>query len=519
MESVRIGGATLARNISLNLAGQVLPAAVAVAAIPPLLARLGSARFGILSLAWVLLGYLTYLDLGLGRATTRFVADARGRGDVAGVRPAFWTSLAMQFAFGLVAGALIWTAAPFLATHAFSIPLRLQVEAAGVIRVLAIILPIQICSLSARGVLEASQRFGVVNLVKTFSNASLVGVPLVAAAAGLDLVGMVGLIAAGLLATGAVYGALGIVLVPGLRGGPRLSASMARPLLAYGGWVATSSALVAAIVYLDRLILSIVRSVSLLPFYSVPYDLAARLQVLPSSFVGVLFPAVATEAVHGRERTVPLIAASLRWLFILLMPLTIALVFLARPLLTLWLGRNFAGQSALPLQLIAIALLISSFSQVFAYVIDGLGRPALRTGIFLSYLPFYALIAWFIIARAGVTGAAIALLIRCCLDAILLGAGALWLLRPSRPRTFRAWWLPMVLGGGSTAVALYVGAGFVSWAGWRIVIVALSLVLLTLAEWCWMVSAVERNAILSVLRVRNARQAAGDDLRVSVDAP
>ena len=75
MTAVASQGRLLARNTILNLLGQVVPAVAAIVFLPYTLHGLGIARFGILSLAWVLLGYLGLFDLGLGRATIRFVAD------------------------------------------------------------------------------------------------------------------------------------------------------------------------------------------------------------------------------------------------------------------------------------------------------------------------------------------------------------------------------------------------------------------------------------------------------------
>ena len=65
----------------LNLLGQVLPAAAALVTIPFLVRGLGTERFGILSIAWVVLGSSGIFDLGLGRATTKFVAGSLGRGE------------------------------------------------------------------------------------------------------------------------------------------------------------------------------------------------------------------------------------------------------------------------------------------------------------------------------------------------------------------------------------------------------------------------------------------------------
>ena len=54
--------------------------AVAVVTIPALIGRLGTDRFGVLTLAWILLGYFSLFDLGLGRALTKMVAEQLGLG-------------------------------------------------------------------------------------------------------------------------------------------------------------------------------------------------------------------------------------------------------------------------------------------------------------------------------------------------------------------------------------------------------------------------------------------------------
>ena len=50
---------------------------VALVAIPILVDGLGTARFGILTLAWMVVGYFSLFDLGLGRALTKLTAKVR----------------------------------------------------------------------------------------------------------------------------------------------------------------------------------------------------------------------------------------------------------------------------------------------------------------------------------------------------------------------------------------------------------------------------------------------------------
>ena len=80
MKPVAITGKLITRNWAFNLLGQGLPLVVGLFTIPWLLRYLGVERFGVLSITWAVLGYVGQFDLGLGRATTRYVADSLGRG-------------------------------------------------------------------------------------------------------------------------------------------------------------------------------------------------------------------------------------------------------------------------------------------------------------------------------------------------------------------------------------------------------------------------------------------------------
>jgi O-antigen/teichoic acid export membrane protein len=70
-----ISGRTVAKNTMYNLFGYGLPLLVAVLLIPPLIKGLGEEKFGILSLSWVIVGYFSFFDFGIGRALTKIIAE------------------------------------------------------------------------------------------------------------------------------------------------------------------------------------------------------------------------------------------------------------------------------------------------------------------------------------------------------------------------------------------------------------------------------------------------------------
>src|SRR5579872_6306512 len=114
MSQKQITGRLITKNWIVNLFGQGLPLLVGLLAVPWLLRYLGVERFGILSIAWALLGYMGQFDLGLGRATTKYVAECLGRGDARNLPGLFWTSLLSQVAFGVIAAFLLSMATPVL---------------------------------------------------------------------------------------------------------------------------------------------------------------------------------------------------------------------------------------------------------------------------------------------------------------------------------------------------------------------------------------------------------------------
>lgn len=85
------GSRGIARNIVWNQAGYLVPVLVALGAVPVLVDALGSARFGVLTLIWAVVGYFTLFDFGLGRALTQHFAAEGGSG--AALRETFWTFL------------------------------------------------------------------------------------------------------------------------------------------------------------------------------------------------------------------------------------------------------------------------------------------------------------------------------------------------------------------------------------------------------------------------------------------
>src|SRR5215472_17352890 len=159
-------GRLLARNTIWNMLGQLLPMAVGVVAVPPLVRGLGVPRFGILSLAWIIIGYFSLFDLGIGRALTKLVADKLGSNQAGSIPPLVWTSLLLLLLLGGAGSAIALAASPWLIHHALNIPPELQAEALRSFYWLSLSIPLVTVTAGLRGVLEAQQRFRALTLIR-----------------------------------------------------------------------------------------------------------------------------------------------------------------------------------------------------------------------------------------------------------------------------------------------------------------------------------------------------------------
>ena len=160
------GGRHLARNVFWNLLGTGAPLLVAIVAIPILIDGLGTARFGVLTLAWMVVGYFSLFDFGLGRALTKLVAEKLGKCQFDEIPGLVWTAISSMIVLGVLGAAVIAMLSPWLVGSALKIPAELQHETLNSFFLLALSIPIVIGTTGFRGVLEAYQRFGLVNAVR-----------------------------------------------------------------------------------------------------------------------------------------------------------------------------------------------------------------------------------------------------------------------------------------------------------------------------------------------------------------
>ncbi len=405
-------------NTAWNVAGLGMPILVAVIAMPLLIHKLGDARFGILALGWMVTGYFSLFDFGLGRATIRCMAVLRGN-NANHHAAIFWNSFYLHLFLAAVSGLIFMMAVPWMVDTAFSIPPALSDEANSAFYWLAFSIPALIISSALRGPLEAEHRFDLVNAVKMPISVFNFLAPLLALQFTQRIDIVIAVIAVtrwiGMLA----FGVLCFRSVPLASGQCTPHRSTVFKLLGDGGWLTVASVTVPLIMILDRSLISRLVSIEALTYYVVPYEVVTKMWILSASLLGAAYPLMSAAKDGELHR---LCDQSLRWLLVTATPATLIVILFAEDLLCLWVGPVIAQNGSLVLQFLALGVWMSVLAQVPLTALQASKRADVVGIVQLCELPIYGLLVWWLIQQLGVFGAALAWAIRAALEWLVLAS-------------------------------------------------------------------------------------------------
>ncbi len=414
-----LSGRLLARSTAFSFGGQAATLLCAFIAVPLLIDALGTERFGVLTLAWVVIGYAQVFDLGIGRALTKLTAERIGSERAREAPGLFWTGLAAMLALGVLVGAIVALLSPWLVRDVLNVPGPLEDETLHTFWLLAASLPLAISGAALRAHLEAWQRFDLTNAVMVPLAAVTYFGPLLMLAFADTLVAAVSAVVASRVISWSVNLTLVLRISPDLRRERAARRSLLRPLLTFGGWVTATNVTNAFMVAADRFLVGAVASIAAVAYFGTPYEVVTKLWLVAIALANVFFPAFALSLAAQPRRTATIFAGAMRFGFIGLFPITLAIVTFAYEGLHLWLGSEFADNSEQVLQWLAVGVLVSSLVQLGGGLVQS-GRPDLTARLALVELPLYLGGFYLALKAGGIEAAAAVWAAKAVLEGVLL---------------------------------------------------------------------------------------------------
>lgn len=411
---------SIKRHASYNLIGAAIPIGLSLLTVPLYLHQIGAERYGVLAIAWLLLGYFGLFDLGLGRATSFRIASQRDASPKARAET-FWSALFVNAAMGVVGGLILWAASQFFFGHIFKVQEGLRPEILAAVPLLSAAVPVATVTGVLTGALQGREKFLETNIVSVVSTTLFQLLPLgIAFAFGPNLaLLLISAICARLIALMILAYRCYIEVAHAAR--PAFRRSEVSALLKYGGWVSLTSIFGPMLVIVDRFTIGALLGATAVAAYTVPFTLAQRTTILPGALTNALFPRMS--AAGEAERDV-LARRATRTLVCLMSPLVLGALLLLEPFLRIWVGPEMATSASPAGRVLLIGFWANAFALVPFTRLQASGRPDIVTKLLLLQIPPYILALYAAMKYFGLVGCAAAFSARCIVDFMMQSLAA-----------------------------------------------------------------------------------------------
>jgi O-antigen/teichoic acid export membrane protein len=341
---------------------------------PVVLMRLGAAGYGLWVLAGAVVGYGSLLDLGIGGAITKYVAEYRARGDVALVRRLVATALLVYTGLGLLITLLTIIAAPAVATLPPLAGLG-EAQATRLVLLIGFAIALTLPCITGQAVLEGLQRYDLAALATTASVLFSAAATAIVLLAGGDALAAIAVNIPSTLVGQVVSLACLRRAAPELGFGPgRPSRAMLAVLISFGGPLLVSRIAKRLKTKTDELVVAAFLPIGLVTPYALAHRLSDLAWSLTEQFLKILLPMASqlhADQDHARLRS--LYTVGTRLTLAIFVPVSCALVLLARPILNAWVGPPY-GDYAWLTAILALASLIDTSQWPSVSIMQGMAR-------------------------------------------------------------------------------------------------------------------------------------------------
>ena len=401
------------QNFIYNLMGSFVPLLVGLITIPIYLKLIGADRFGVLSIVWLILGYFSLFNLGMGKAVTVELCNVEKTKFTSG--QIFFTALLINIFFSVVAILIFYGT-----YHLFGIPIKTEPsilnELSKTIFWLSLILPLAIIGSIFGGVLQAYERFLLGNIITTLTSILSMVVPIAVAyfySISLTILIPVIFVIRFIVSLIMFFICLKLINPTHLN----FSLAIAKRLLGFGGWITLTSIISPIMVIMDRLVISYLHGAKFVTLYTIPYQLTEKINLLAMSVTNTIYPKIAKSDI---EHAISIAVKSLRYLLALNTPLVVIGIFALKPFLSMWIGSEFANNTAVVAKLLLVSLWINGLAFIPDTFLQATSRPNINAKIHALEVFPYLVLLYLSLKYWGIEGAALASGIRFFVDFILL---------------------------------------------------------------------------------------------------
>jgi len=339
-------------NIISNFLSRIWLALISLISIPYIVTHLGANAYTVLSLSLVVVGYFALLDLGLGKAIVKFVAEYNALSEKERIRKLIGTSIVFYVVMGFVGAIILAALTNLLTTKVLKIPVELQDTSKIVFYLTSLALLFRIPQILFASIPTGYQKIHLLNIVNVIVNTLKILITVSLLYLGFFLVSIViANLCLGIIQLACLVW-LSKKLLPHKAFYPSFDVHIAKQIFRFSVNTFIADFMGVIIVHLDKFLIGVFLPIANLAYYTVAFELASQIWEVPANITSAAYPAFSEAHANGeKDRMVQLYIKISKFIMIGTTYIAIVIIVFAKEILTYWINEDFAAKGATTLRI------------------------------------------------------------------------------------------------------------------------------------------------------------------------
>lgn len=399
------------RNIAFSGLGYILPLLASLATIPLMIKYMGEDVYGLYIICISLIGFMTFVDLGVGQAIIKYVSQYEATGENTKIKPVLDIALMMYVVLGISIALLVALFSHPLGKLIYNDDALKAAMAAKALSVTALAFLLSYINQFFLNVFKAYHRFDIPAVIQNSANIAGIVSATVLLLLGHDLLTILwGYVIIQMLALTAGYTLGKKVLPEGVVLGLSFNRHIFAEMVGFSIYTFVSNFLGGVVSRLDKFIIGAILGTEAVTYYQIPHTIAQMANGIIQVLSQITFPRFSElSSLNDNDGRLALYKRSMLMVFLASMAINVALISAGGVFLELWISAEFAAKSTLTLQIIALYFFFQSNTVVAYWALQGSGNAKVTAiSSFLGTMAYMVGI-YFLTQYYGYNGAAMSL--------------------------------------------------------------------------------------------------------------
>lgn len=396
----------LVRNSLWNIGGWIATLLISFVTTPIFIYFLGKDQYGLMALLMSISTPLALLNFGIGEATVKYMAENIGKKDYVQTGKYLRSTFLFNLSTGFLGGIVIMLLARLLITSVFNIPSDNQDMARHCLYWIGITWCVMQIRNTFTGAVMALQHYGILNIGNISSHVITVAAGLGVLFWGGNLLDLVRIQAIVTALMGLGWFIVAKRLLPNINFFPRLDLLSFQKTFGFGFWQMLNNMGGILGHQSERWLLGVLLPVATVGFYNVGIQVVVIIYLAAYKIGEVLFPAVSQMQGQLRDEEAARLVVQANWMITAFaISCFVPLIVFAHDLLFVWVGPDFAMNTAGLVRILAFGSATSCLFAIPSFYLLGIGKSKWLALMSFAQGIITLAVAALLIPRLGLAGA------------------------------------------------------------------------------------------------------------------